>query len=193
MIATPSSGRRRQDLLQRLGPEGVEDDLHTHHAGSRDRGEGFRAGLDRHSVCRDPPLLHELVESVENLVAVQDARRGAVQLDEVEGVHVEVGPTTVDPCAESLQRERFRHMGIGTSTHLGRDEDRLLLVGDPLGAHPADQSLRAPVAIDIGGVEAGHSRIGCRVQSRHGVVLADRAPARAQLPAAQPDNAEVAS
>jgi hypothetical protein len=70
---------------------------------------------------------------------------------------------------------------------------RPIFVADPLGAHPADQSLGTSVPVDVSRVETGDPGIGRGVQGGDGVVLADRAPLGAELPAAQPDHAEFAA
>jgi hypothetical protein len=54
-----------------------------------------------------------------------------------------------------------------------------------------DERLAAAVAVDVRGVEERHPRVHRGVQDGEGVVLVDLAPVAAELPAAQPDDADL--
>ncbi len=62
-----------------------------------------------------------------------------------------------------------------------------------LAQQPPDELLAAAVAVHVGGVEEGHTRVGRGVQRGHGVVLADRTPVGAELPAAEADHRHLAT
>ena len=105
-------------------------------------------------------------------------------------VDAEVGPAAVEPAAEGVQGEGLGHMGVGAAAHLGGDGD--VGVGS-LAQQPADESLAAAVAVDIGRVEERHAGVDRRVQNAHRVVLADVAPVGPELPAAQTDHRDRAT
>ena len=74
---------------------------------------------------------------------------------------------------------------LDPAAHLGGHRDRPVRV---VGEEPADELLAAPVAVHVGGVEEGHTRLDSRLQHGQGVSIRHLAPVRAQLPRAQADD-----
>jgi hypothetical protein len=114
----------------------------------------------------------------------EDARRRAVQLDEVEAVGAQVAARAVGPGAKGVER-----VGLGTlldaAAHLRGDRDLEVRAACEVGA---DELLAAAVAVDVRGVEEGHTGLRGGVEDRVGVGLRDVAPVRAELPGAEADD-----
>ena len=107
-MPTPAALRGRQQLLQRLAPEDVEDDLERLDAGALDRAQALGDGLHRDAVGGDRLLGDEGVQGVVDPVVLVGGRRRAVQLHEVEGLDAEVAPGPVDPGPQVLRRVLLR-------------------------------------------------------------------------------------
>jgi hypothetical protein len=142
-------------------------------------------GLDRDAEAGDGFLRAQLGERVEDRVHVVDRRRRAVQLDQVQGVHLQVGAAALDPGTQVHVGVGVGDEGIGATADLGGDHDAVGGVTQ-LGAETGDQLLAAAVPVDVGGVEERHARLVRGTQHREGVVLGHVAPVGAELPAAQP-------
>src|SRR5699024_16412 len=182
--ADPGLSRCRQDLLQRLVPEGVEDDLYGRHMGALNRSQGLVTGFHRHPVGAHAPLLDHGIQVVEDVVAVDDGRGWAVQLHQVDGVHTQVAAGIVVPGAEvsgSVVGRILRH----PAAHLGGDGQVGVLCQEA-----SDESFTAPVTVDVGRVDESDTFGNCCAQCLHGVALADFPPGRADLPGAEADGAD---
>lgn len=181
MMPTAGLAGRREHLAQRLHAERVEDDLDAGHPGPGDGGEGLGGGLHADAVVGDALLLDEGVEGVEDLVAGVDGGGRAVQLHQVEAVHAEVAAGAVVPGAEVVQDVVLGDL-FDPAAHLGGDQHMQIGAAAEEGG---DGLLAAPVAVDVGGVEEGHPRLGRRLQHGEGFLVVDVSPVGAQLPGAE--------
>lgn len=94
--------RGGQDLLQRLVPEHVDNELDACAAGVVDRLERLPAGLRAHPVGADPALVDQVVEQLPDARSLDDLAGRAVQLNEVDRLDAEVAPGPVVPGAEAV-------------------------------------------------------------------------------------------
>jgi len=94
----------------------------------------------------------------------------------------------VDPGPQVRGGERLGDVGIGPAPRLRRDEQA---VGLPLLQEAPDERLAAAVAVDVGRVEEGHAGVHRGVQDGEGVALVDLTPVGTELPAPQPDDADL--
>jgi len=108
-----------------------------------------------------------------------------VQLHQVEGVDAEVAATSVVPGAQGFTGEGLGHVRVGAPSHLRGHRQASIAA---LAQQPPDQLLAAPVAVHVGGVEEAHPGVDGGVQRRERILLADRPPVRAELPAPHPDD-----
>src|SRR3954467_1140751 len=185
--ADPGTGGRRQQLLQRLAPEDVQDHLDGLHARVLQSGQPLGHGLDRDAVGGDRAVGDESVERVVDALVAVDGGRRAVQLDEVERVDAEVAAGPVDPRAQVLGGVLRRLERVGAAPGLGGDERPLT----PGGQRLADPLLRAPVAVHVRDVEEGHAGVERGSQDVGRRVVVDVPPVTAELPRAQPDDAHL--
>jgi hypothetical protein len=155
----PRLGGRGQHLVQRLAAEDVEDDLHGGHVRAGDRGQRLGGRLDRDAVGAHPALGDHLVQGVEDLVAVVDLGRRAVQLHQVEGVVAEQLARAVVPPAQVVRGVLVGDVRRGPSAGLGGHHEPVASV---VVDEPADQPLGPAVAVDVGGVQEGDARVGGR-------------------------------
>ena len=73
-----------------------------------------------------------------------------------------------------------------------QDRSRRLLTSiAALAQQPPDQLLATPVAVHVGGIQEAHTGVDSGVQRRERILLADRPPVRAELPAPQPDDPDL--
>src|SRR5262245_9973141 len=185
----PDSRRpgRAQDGVERLLPEAVEDDLDRRNAGPLERSQGLGASLDAHAVGGDAPFRDQHVEGVEHRVARVHVARRTVQLHEVEDAAAQVRSTPIGPGAEAVERVRGAPVRLGAPAHLrGHREPGI----GTLVAKSPDQALAATVAVDVGRVDEGDSRVDGSVQRRHGVGIGHRSPVGADLPGPQANDAD---
>src|SRR5690606_9715975 len=161
--ADPGPAGGGQHLVQRLEAEGVEDDLHAGHVGAADRGQRLLAGLHADAVGGDPLLFDQVVQGVEDGVVGVDRRGRAVQLDQVDGVHAEVGPGAVVPGAEVVRVVDLGGLRQAPSHLRGHGQAVVLL------EQAAHQAFTAAVPVDVGGVEEGDAGVHRGVQRVQGV------------------------
>ena len=154
MMPTPAAAAAGSTSLERLHPEGVEDDLDARDVGPGDRAERLVDRLDADAVGRDDLILDEPVQDVVRRVVVDDLARRAVQLHQFDPLHAEVAPGPVEPGPEVRLHVVGRHL-LRTASHLGRDrEARVRVRRDEL----PDEPLAAPVAVHISSVEERDAR-----------------------------------
>ena len=103
-------GRRRQHALERLEPEGVENDLDARDVWPLDRDQCVVDSLDADAVSRDRALVDEGVQAVVDLIGGEHFGRRAVQLHEVERVGLQVRARAIRPRAEVLERVVARNL-----------------------------------------------------------------------------------
>ena len=176
--------RLLEEQLRRPEPEGVEDDLHRLDIRILDRLEGFLHLLDAHAVEADLPGLHEPVEGLEDLRAVIDLRRRAVELDEVEAVDGEVRQAAVDEGREIRGVVAVGGVRGEPAASLRDDMERLR----PFAAEARNQALGEAVAVDVGGIEEVDAGVeGCMERGKRGVLVGASPLAATDGPGAEAD------
>ena len=177
----------RHDVLERLQPERIQNDLHAGQAGPFDGSEGLVTGFDAHPVGGDGSLGDEGVERIVDLVGFDHVGGRAVQLHEVQGVQAEVRAGPVGPGPEIGEGVVLRPL-IDPAAHLGGHGD--CGAGVAVSQEPADDLFAAAITVDVGGVEEGDAGVdGCR-EHRRRVGLRHVTPVRSQLPGSQPDHGD---
>src|SRR5690606_12914332 len=106
---------------------------------------------------------------------------------QVDHVDAQVAPRALRPGAQVLPRVGLGHERVGAAAELGGDEERVVRA---FPQERADQLLAVAVAVDVGGVEERHARVGGCVQHSARVVVADVAPVPAELPATLADDGD---
>ena len=86
----PGGTGGRKDVLQRLVPEHVDNQLDAGAAGVADRLKRLVAGLRAHAVGTDPSLVNQVVEQLPRVRGGDDLAGWTVELDQVNGLHTEV-------------------------------------------------------------------------------------------------------
>ena len=179
----PSGGFTEEQAGGALA-EDVEDDLHRLHAGELDGLEGLLYLLDAHPVVADFALGDEAIEHLEDGWFVVDAGRGAVQLQQVQAVGLEVDQAALDPGAQvGVAVALDRLLGQAASRLCRHDEG----LPGPLAAQAGQVLLAAAVAVHVGGVEEGDSGVESGVEGPHGVGLAHFTPLAAEGPRSEAD------
>src|SRR4029077_20422189 len=89
---------------------------------------------------------------------------------------------SVNPGTEVFRREFFDVLWSAPA-HLGGNHDRFA----SLFAKTCDQPLAAPVAVDVGRVEEGHTGVGCGVQRAQALLIAYVSPVGSDRPCAEAD------
>src|SRR5690606_18637128 len=176
-----------EEQLRRAQAEHVEDDLHAGDVRVFDRLEGFLDALDAHAVARDRAALDQPLQVFEQLRVVVGVGRRAMQLQQVEGLDLQVAAAAVDPLLQVL-RDVAGHLLPGQATPgLGRHERALAAA---LLEHARDQALGMAVAVHVGGVDEIQAGIQRRGQRGDRLAVVDRAPGRADRPGAEADLAD---
>src|SRR5690606_4293949 len=142
---------------------------------------------DAHAVARDRAALDQPLQVFEQLRVVVGVGRRAMQLQQVEGLDLQVAAAAVDPLLQVL-RGVAGHLLPGQATPgLGRHERALAAA---LLEHARDQALGMAVAVHVGGVDEIQAGIQRRVQRGDRLAVVDRAPGRADRPGAEADLAD---
>ena len=184
-MPTCLSPRLGQHLLRGLEPEHVEDDLQALDLGMAHRGERFLHRLDADAVVAELPRPHQVVEDAEHLRLAEQGRRRTVELQQIDGVHLEVLEAALDPRGQILARVAFAASAAGSrrpalvaTQIVSRGRSRRSLRHEPLAA---------PVAVHVRGVDEVHAGIDRRVQRPHRLLVVHLAPASANRPRAEAD------
>ena len=169
---------------QLRGPlsEHVEDDLDGGDARVLDRLQRLLDLLDADPVGAHEAVLDQPVAGLEHGGRVVRLPRRAVQLDEVDDVDAEVLARALEPDAQVLLGVVL-HPLLDPAPELGRDHERLV----PLAEQPADQPLRAAVAVDVGGVEERDPGVDGGVERVERLRVVGLAPRAADRPGSEPD------
>src|SRR5664280_2708794 len=175
----------RQDLVQRLAPEHIEDELDRGDIGPGDSSQRLFTRLHRNAVGGDTLFGHQRVKSIEDTVLREHQRRRTVQLNEVEYLDAEVCPAAVRPVPEGRQSECLGNVRVRPSAHLRGHRGGGI---GPLGQEPPDEDLAAAVTVDVRGVEEGNPCVDRRVQHAHRVSIVDATPVTTQLPTPETDD-----
>ena len=112
--------------------------------------------LDAYPVVPDKFFVLQPVKRIKNGWLIIQIGRRAVQLNEVEDVDLEVIATSLDPFPEVFEGVAGRRLSRQTFSGLGRDvRTGAAAAAEGLG----NQFLRAPVAIDVCGVNESNTEI----------------------------------
>src|SRR5918997_6552619 len=169
----------REELLDRLLAEDVEDDLDGLHARIRQGHPRLLDPLDADAVVLYLARLLQVVQGLEGLALAVRRRRRAVELEEVQGFYAEVLQAPLGKAGEVLVVVPFGGVGVETPAGLGGDED---LVVRPFAEQPADKPLAAAVAVHVRGVEEAHAEVDGPVQRGVGVLVAHLSPLAPERP-----------
>ena len=173
-----------EEQLRGPEPEGVEDDLHRLDVRILDRLEGLLHLLDADAVEADLSGLHQPVEGREDLGAVIDLRRGAVELDKIEAVDGEVRQAAVDEGGEVRGVVAVGGVRREPPAGLRNDVERLR----PFAAEPCDEAFGEAVAVDVGGVKEIDTGVdGCMERGKRGFLVGASPLATADGPGAEAD------
>ena len=183
-MPTCLAARLGQHLLGRLEPEHVEDDLQALDLGMAHRGERFLHGLDADAVVPELSRPHEVVEDAEHVRLAEQGGRRTVELQQIDGVHLEVLQAALDPRGQVLARVAFGRLGREPPAGLRGDPDRL---ARPLAPEPGHEPLAAPVAIHVRRVDEVHAGVNRGVQRPHRLLVVHLAPASANRPRPEAD------
>ena len=148
------------------------------------RGERFLDRLDADAVVPELPRPHEVVEDAEDVRLAEQGRRRAVELQQIDGVHLEVLEAALDPRGQILARVAFGRLRREPAAGLGGDPDRL---ARPFAPEPRHEPLAPPVAIHVRGVDEVHPGVDRRVQRLHRLLVVHFAPAPANRPRPEAD------
>jgi hypothetical protein len=179
--------RLREEEVGRALAEDVVDQLHRLNAGELDGLQPLFHPLDAHPVKPDLAGLHHVVEQTEHLGLIEDVGRRTVQLQEVDGLDLQVLEAPFDEGGQVLLVVALGGLLGEPAPRLGGDVEGVLALAPQSG----QQLLGVPVAIDIGRVEEVHPPIERPVQGRHRLVIGDRAPGPADGPGAEADPGNV--
>ena len=148
-------------------------------------GEGLVDSLDTDAVVAQLTRGHQIIEDAEDFVTLDQFRRRAVQLQEIDGLGVQILKAAIDPRGQVLARVALDGLRRQTTPGFGRDVDRVVRA---LTAEPRDQALAPAVAIDVRGVDEVRSGVNRRVQCPHRRLIVDLPPAAAYRPRAKADD-----
>ena len=179
-----------EEQFGRTQAEHVVDDLHAGHARELDGLERFLHAFDADPVARDLAALDQAIEALEDLRAVIGVGGRAMQLQQVQGVHLQVAQAAVDPVLQVGGAVAFHGLRGQPASGLGRDEGT---IAPALAQHPGDQPLRVAIAVDIGGVDEIQPGIQRRMQRGHRFGIVHLAPGGADRPGSEADLADAAA
>jgi hypothetical protein len=176
-----SFGQRKQ-RLDRVLAENIEDDLQRHHARALCRHDrfldGFHAGAER----PDQPLVLEILHPCNDVTRLEDLRRHAMQLHQVEGIHAQAPCRAFDVRPHVFLRIPLR-VKPRMASDFGRDDRPAFACLDV----PGDSQLAQAVAVDVGGVPEADAVFVRLTKYRLCAILTDRPEVAAELPATEPD------
>lgn len=169
--------------------EEIEDDLEGGDALLFHAEEGFVHRFDADAEVADFAFAFELAQVFEDLAALEDVERDAVELGEIEGVDAETLEGGFGVLADAGAGEVVGPAGRAEAAELGGDGDG----GAGFFEEFADERFAAAGAVNIGGVEECRAGIDGGAERLEGGVVGDVPPVSADLPAAEADLADVAS
>ncbi len=177
-----------EEPICRSLPENVEDYLHRLNTRVLDRLHRFLYPLDADAVVADFPRNLQGVEFAEQLGSVVDVGRRAVQLQEVEGVRIEIRQTAIDESLDVLAGVAVGSMGAETAPHLGGNNE---VVAWPLPNEAGHEPLAAPVAVHIGRVDEADTGVDRSMEGSHSGVVVDVSPIGTDRPCPESDLRDV--
>lgn len=166
--------------------EEVEDDLEGGDAVLFYAEEGFFHGFDADAEVADFAFAFELAEMFEDLAALEDVERDAVELGEIEGIDAEAFEGGFGVLADGGAGEVVGPAGRVEAAELGGDVE----VGAGFLEEFADERFAAAGAVDVGGVEERGAGVDGGAEGLEGGLVGDVAPVSADLPAAESDFAD---
>jgi hypothetical protein len=145
-------------------------------------------GLDAHAVVADLPGAHQVVEDAEHLRPIVHLRVRAVELEQVDRVHLQVPQATINPPFEVLAAVALGRLRRQAAARFRRHVDRLALA---LATEARHQPLAAPVAVDVGRVDEVGAGVDRGVEGAHRLLVVDGAPCAADRPGAEADRRDL--
>ena len=176
-----------QEVLRGPLTDEVEDDLDAGDARELDGLPGLLDLLHADPVVRDDAVGDELVEGFEELRAVVDLGRWAVQLHEVDALDLEVLAAARQPAREGLGRVVGDQL-LHAPAHLGGHEDALT---GPLAQELRDEPLAVAVSVDIGRVDEVDASVHRGMQGCQRLAVIQPAPAAPDGPGPEADGAHL--
>ena len=170
-----------EEELRRTLAKAVEDDLDALHVGEFDRLQCLFHALDADSVEADLARAHQVVEYAEDFGPVIGIGGWAVELDEVEGVSLQVAQVVFDPGGEVGAAVAFDRLLGQTPAHFGGHDD--LFFASLL--QPRNQVVAAAASVDIRGIEKIDARVDGLVERRKRLLISSPDPRRRQWPTRQ--------
>jgi len=181
----PAFGFVEEDVRGFLAEE-VEDDLEGGDALLFHAEKGFFHGFDADAEVADFAFAFELAEMFEDLAALEDVERDAVELGEIEGIDAEAFEGSFGVLADGGAGEVVGPAGRVEAAELGGDVE----IGAGFFEEFADERFAATGAVDIGGVEERGAGVDGGAEGLEGGFVGDVAPVSADLPAAESDFAD---
>ncbi len=126
-------------------------------------------------------LLDQTIQRREKFRMVVNLRGWTVQLQEVERVSFKILQTAIDKGAQVLAVISGRNVRFQPPPCFGRDD----YLFAPFALEPRQQTLTAPVAVNIGGIEKVHAQIQGPMQGRERFPIVDIAPRASDGPGAK--------
>src|SRR6266700_7467947 len=145
----------RKKVLLWLEPEQVEDELHTLNVRVADGFERLVHPLYTHPIIADFALLHQVIKDAKDLGHVVDFRRWSMQLQQIEGLHLQVAQAALNKSGQVLAHVPLGCMGVEPPSHFCSNNE----LRAARFAHLCDQLLGMPIAIDVSGIDEVDSEI----------------------------------
>ena len=159
---------------QFAGPlaKNVEDNLHRLHARKFDGLEGLLHFLDAHSIMAQLAGVHQLVQNPEYLGQVENRGRWTVQLQQVNGVSLQIFQAAFDEARQIFPVITARFMRIEPPPGFGSHVKRLLSISSKL----RQQTLAASITVNVGGIEEIYPEIQRPMQRGQRLLVVHTAP-----------------
>ena len=178
-------GGEVEKFVDGLLAEDVEDDLEAGEVVLLEAGAGFVHGFDADAEVADEAFGLEFAEPIENVAPLEDGRRDAVELVEVDGA-----AESIDRGLGVVAEEGFGVL-VGEAmeaAEFGGNEELVGASGGEGFEEAADEGFGVAAAVDVGGVDEGYAVVEGGLEDLEGGLVGDGAPiGGAELPAAQAD------
>ncbi|OIQ77658.1 hypothetical protein GALL_406440 [mine drainage metagenome] len=181
-------GLLKQQLRRALAKQ-VVNDLHALHTREFNGFERLFDLLDADPIVAQLASLHHVIEHAKHFRHVENLRRRAVQLQQVDGLGVEVDQAALNKSRQVAAVVTGCHMGVQAPASLGGDIKRLAA----FAAQSCQQTLTTAIAIHIGTVKKVHAQIERAVQGTHGLRVIDFTPGTPDGPGTKADSRDVPS
>ena len=170
-----------KEELSRTLAKAVEDDLDALHVGEFDGLQCLFHALDADPVEADLACAHQVVEYAEDFGPVVGIRGRAVELNEIEGLSLQVAQIVFNPGGEIGAAVAFDCLLGQTPAHFGGHDD--LFFASLL--QPSNQVVAAAASVDIRGIEKIDARVDGLVERSKRLLISSPDPRRHQWPTHQ--------